>query len=153
MDTNTVSTCKWLEYSTRNLEHYYNVVCPVPEFTMWQYSLWMTQHETNCYPIVSVLITFIVLLKPVIRRRLRESNVIDTETFCAQFNERNWFSYLYVTRIVARIDSLILVKFAALTSLNWCQTQLHSWTTIKMIAIQSLCTGQHMCITVWTIQL
>ncbi len=42
--------------------------------------------------------------------RLWESNVIDTETFCAQINERNWFSYLYVTRI----DSLILVEFAAL---------------------------------------
>ena len=24
-----------------------------------------------------------------IRRRLRESNAIDTKTFCAQFNERN----------------------------------------------------------------
>ena len=46
---------------------------------------------------------------------LAKSNVIDTETFCAQFNERNWFSHLYVTRIVARIDSLILVEFAALS--------------------------------------
>ena len=37
-----------------------------------------------------------------------------SETFSTQCNEGNWFSYQNVTRIVARIDSLILVEFAAL---------------------------------------
>ena len=67
-----------------------------------------------------------------IHRHLRESNVTDTETFCAQFNERNWFSYVYVSRIVARIDSLILVEFAGLL------TFMHLWSTCNCSCIRIL---------------
>ena len=67
-----------------------------------------------------------------IRRCLRESNFIETGTFCIQFNERRWFSYLNVTRI----DSLILVEFAALDECDMStgQTGWHaSWKRGKAI--------------------
>ena len=45
---------------------------------------------------------------------LQESNLIATITITTWFDERSWFSYVDATRIITRIDSLILVEFAAL---------------------------------------
>ena len=52
---------------------------------------------------------------------LWESNLIATVTITVWFNERSWFSYVKATQIIARIDSGILMEFAALKygSLPW----------------------------------
>ena len=42
---------------------------------------------------------------------LWESNFTETAAFTVQLNERNWFSYLDVARITARIDSDLTTSF------------------------------------------
>ena len=46
-------------------------------------------------------------------KNLQESNLTETAT-CGALNDRYWFSYLDVMKIIATINSLILVKLEAL---------------------------------------
>ena len=44
----------------------------------------------------------------------RESNLTETAAFTVKINERDRFSYLDVTRITVRINSVILIESKAL---------------------------------------
>ena len=46
---------------------------------------------------------------------LPESNLTETVAFAIKLNERNWFLYVDVKRITARIDSVIFTKSEALS--------------------------------------
>ena len=80
-------------------------------------------YDPSLVPIADVAVTKrhqwlnqIFIFYPVVQFRfsLRESNLIATIAITIGFNERNWFSYVDAAQIITRIDSLILVKFAAL---------------------------------------
>ena len=59
------------------------------------YNSYIVQREKNIWNV-----------RPQFCLPLQESNLIETITFTEWFSERNWFSYLNVTRITARIDSV-----------------------------------------------
>ena len=80
-------------------------------------------YDPNLVPIADVAVTKrhqwlnqIFIFHPGVQFRfsLRESNLIATIAITIGFNERNWFSYVDAAQIITRIDSLILVEFAAL---------------------------------------
>ena len=80
-------------------------------------------YDPNLVPIADVAVTKrhqwlnqIFIFHPGVQFQfsLRESNLIATIAITIGFNERNWFSNVDAAQIITRIDSLILVEFAAL---------------------------------------
>ena len=83
---------------------------------MWWYLCVDTHGHTACYrcPQLADMSRVAGKLGAQFRSSLRELNLMAIMTITIGFNEGSWFSYMDATRIITGIDSLILVKFAAL---------------------------------------